>query len=224
MQLVDGRLSLSPSDVTAYLACEHLTTLSLRVARGELELPGAENEQAELVFRKGREHEQAYLDRLRAAGKDVVEINLEPDHDWARAARDTEAAIAAGVDVVYQGVLVADGWRGVADFLARIQGREPRLIHVLLGNGEQQSFRPQEFAAYARRVRRRLEAFVAAGAPTEPWPNDHCGICEFLPVCDAWWDETDSLSRVAGLWRRHVDDLRAAGITTLAQLARANPA
>lgn len=29
----DGHLLLSPPDVTAYLACEHLTTLSLQVAR-----------------------------------------------------------------------------------------------------------------------------------------------------------------------------------------------
>ena len=258
MQLDDGRISLSPSDVTNYLACEHLTTLSLRVARGELEKPEAENEQAALVFRKGLEHEQAYLERLRAEGHEVVTIELEPDLDWERAARETEEAIRRGVDVVYQGVLVADGWRGVADFLerqpdgtyeavdtklarhakpayilqlcfyteqlARIQGREPAQIHVLLGNGERQSFRPQEFAAYARRVQRRLEEFVAAGAETTPYPCDHCGICEFLPLCDAWWDETDSLTRVAGLWGRHVDELTAAGITTLAALAHANPA
>jgi predicted RecB family nuclease len=258
VQLDNGRISLSPSDVTNYLACEHLTTLSLRVARGEIAKPAGENEQAELVFRKGREHELAYLERLRAEGRDVVTIDLEPDLDWERAARETERAIRRGVDVVYQGVLVADGWRGVADFLerqpdggyealdtklarhakpayvlqlcfyseqlARIQGREPARIHVLLGNGERKSFRPQEFAAYARRVRRRLEEFVAAGAETTPYPCDHCEICEFLPLCDAWWDEADSLTRVAGLWRRHVDPLAAAGITTLAGLARANPA
>ena len=119
MQLKDGRLLLSPSDVTAYLACEHLTTLSLQVARGELAKPARENEQAELVFRKGREHEAAYLARLRAEGKEVVEISLEPDFDWERAARETEEAIAAGADVVYQGVLLDDRWRGQADFLER---------------------------------------------------------------------------------------------------------
>ena len=53
------RLHLSPSDVTAFLACEHLTTLSLRHARSELERPELDNEQAELVFRKGLEHELA---------------------------------------------------------------------------------------------------------------------------------------------------------------------
>ena len=216
MQLKDSRLLLSPSDVTGFLACEHLTTLSAKVAREELEKPAVENEQAELVFRTGREHEAAYLARLRAEGKEVREISLEPDLDWERAARETEEAIAAGADVVYQGVLVDSGWRGVADFLerqadgsyealdtklarhakpayilqlcfysgqlARIQGREPAQIHVLLGNGERGSFRPQEFSAYARRVRCRLEEFVAAGAETTPYPCDHCEICEFLPL------------------------------------------
>ena len=42
MQLKEGRLHLSPSDVTAYLACEHLITLSLRVAPGELAKPVVE--------------------------------------------------------------------------------------------------------------------------------------------------------------------------------------
>jgi len=119
VQLRDASLLLSPSDVTAYLGCEHLTTLSLQVARGELEKPRLENEQAELVFRKGREHEAAYLARLRAEGNTVIEISLEPDFDWERAARETEEAIRSGVDVVYQGVLMDDHWRGQADFLER---------------------------------------------------------------------------------------------------------
>jgi len=66
MQQLADRLLLSPSDVTAYLACEHLTTLSLRAARKEIVTPTIEDEQRELVFRKGLEHERAYLERLRA--------------------------------------------------------------------------------------------------------------------------------------------------------------
>ena len=69
MHIHDDRLQLSPSDVTAFLACEHLTTLSLAHARGELERPEAVNEQAELIFRKGLEHERAYLESLRAEGR-----------------------------------------------------------------------------------------------------------------------------------------------------------
>src|SRR3990170_3060584 len=35
----DGTLLLSPSDLSGHLACPHLTTLNLRVQRGELERP-----------------------------------------------------------------------------------------------------------------------------------------------------------------------------------------
>ena len=120
MQSQDGRLTFSPSDLTAYLACRHLTQLERRVALRLLAKPAAENPEAELVKRKGEEHERAYLVRLRTAGRTVQEISLEPDHDWERAARETEEALRAQTDVVYQGIFLdPDGWRGIADFLER---------------------------------------------------------------------------------------------------------
>jgi uncharacterized protein len=261
MKVLDGRVWLSPSDVTAYLACEHLTTLSLQVARDELPEPPPPGDQAELIFRKGLEHEHAYLERLRDEGRSVVAIELE-DGDWERAREETVAALRAGVDVVYQAALVGDGWRGVADFLMRVetpsalgawsyealdtklarhakpayvlqlcfyserlgalQGLEPEWIHVLLGNQTTESFRPREFAAYQRRVERRLEGFVAAPPPTEPFPVDRCRICEFKPHCDAYWDAVDHLCRVAGIQRRQIERLGETGLSTLAGLARAD--
>ena len=95
MHVTADRLHLSPSDVTAFLACEHLTTLSLAHARGEIERPEVENEQAELIFRKGIEHERAYLESLRADGLTVLEIE-DPRGDYEGAARATADAIRAG--------------------------------------------------------------------------------------------------------------------------------
>jgi predicted RecB family nuclease len=261
MQANNGDVTLSPSDVTAYLACEHLTTLSLRVAHHDLRKPDLENEQAELVFRKGREHEDAYLQQLESEGKTIARISLEPDLDWERATRETEDAMRAGVDIVYQAALVSEGWRGVADFVMRVerhsqlgpwsyealdtklarhakpayilqlcfyserigvfQGLAPRQMHVLLGNLTQESFRPEEFGAYYRRVCRRLQEFVADPPATEPYPCEQCGICEFKSLCDERWDEVDHLCRVAGIQRRQIDKLGAVGITTLAGLGRA---
>src|SRR5215204_3390040 len=104
MHIHSGHLHLSPSDVTAFLACEHLTTLSLAHARGELDRPEVDNEHAELIFRKGLEHERAYLEHLRADGKTVLEIP-DPRGDYDGAARATADAIRAGAsDVIYQGV------------------------------------------------------------------------------------------------------------------------
>src|SRR5262245_48362719 len=117
MQLVDGHLYLSPSDLTAYLACEHLTHLDLVAARGEITRPEVRNAEADLIKRKGEEHEAAYLAALREQGLRVEEIAFE--FDWNAAVDATAAVIRRGADVVYQACVVHDGWRGFADFLLR---------------------------------------------------------------------------------------------------------
>src|SRR5690349_6368550 len=60
----DDSLSLSPSDLSNHLACPHLTTLSVAAARGEIAKPKLESPHRDLIFRKGNEHEAAYLARL----------------------------------------------------------------------------------------------------------------------------------------------------------------
>ena len=147
MQLRNGHISLSPSDVTAFLACEHLTTLQLRVAQGELKVPPEPNEQADIVFRKGLEHEQAFAAQLRAGGKMVREIALEPDLDWERAQAETLEPMRAGVDVVYQAVFV-DVASGVpfdkakADLTAFVKQNYPS-VNV----SDQAEFKQQQLAA-----------------------------------------------------------------------------
>lgn len=255
MQLLKDQLWFSPSDLNAFLACEHLTRLDLTVVRGELAKPVFENPEAELIKRKGDEHEASYLASLRERGLQVDEVVF--DFDWAAAAEATSAALRAGVDVVYQACFVDDGWRGFADFLvrqpdetyeavetklarhakpyhvlqlcfyseqiARLHGFEPKRMHIALGSGESESFRVADFAAYYRRVRRHFLQAVAAQAETEPYPVEHCGLCDFRSLCEAHWDSVDHLVRVAGIRRDQVERLRAAGIATLADLAAATP-
>jgi uncharacterized protein len=262
VELRDGRLFFSPSDVSDFVACEHLTSLQLEVARGLREKPYRENPQGDLVREKGEEHEAAYLEWLRSQGRDVVCIERgEYPYDWDAGARQTEEAMRAGADVVYQAVLRGDRWRGLADFLerveeeselgpwsyeavdtklarrpkphyvlqlgfysegiARIQGRFPERMHVVLGTGVRETFRPAEFAAYLRRVRAGFQSAVAGGQDTYPYPVDHCVICDFAGVCHARWDADDHLVRVARIRRDQVERLGSAGISTLAGLGRA---
>src|SRR5690349_4689399 len=117
MRLLDDKLWFSPSDLNAFLACEHLTRLDLAVVRGALARPVFENPEADLIRRKGDEHEAAYLAKLRESGRRVEEVVF--DFDWAAAAKATSDAIHDGVDVVYQACFAHDGWRGFADFLIR---------------------------------------------------------------------------------------------------------
>jgi uncharacterized protein len=121
MRESNGGLSFSPSDLNAFLACPHLTALELAVACGELSRPYRANPHADLIRRKGEEHEARHLNRLLSDKGQAVTQILFDDRDWERAARETEEAIRAGADVVYQACLRDSGgqWRGFADFLER---------------------------------------------------------------------------------------------------------
>src|SRR5215218_87677 len=76
----------SPSALTAFLACQHLAALQL----ARVPAPPADNSQAELIRRKGDEHERAYLEELRARDLEIVEIGRG---DWERAAVETAEAL-----------------------------------------------------------------------------------------------------------------------------------
>ena len=59
------------------------------MARGERARPFLADEHAELLRRKGERHERAYLERLRAEGRQIVEITLGEPWDFDAAARRT---------------------------------------------------------------------------------------------------------------------------------------
>ena len=120
MQHANGRFLFSPSDLGSFLACEHLTQLELAVALREGPRPSYENDYAELLRRKGQEHERAFLAALREAGRTVVEVRLHAARDFEAGTRRTAEAMRAGADYVYQAVFLAHGWRGIADFLERV--------------------------------------------------------------------------------------------------------
>src|SRR5947208_11834609 len=117
----NGSLRLSPSDLTAYLACPHLTSLSLEVALGARERPHGREGLADLVAHKGDLHEARYLAFLREQGRDVVEIGWpEGPGGFEAAHAATVEAMRVGEEVIYQATFARDGWRGRADFLVRI--------------------------------------------------------------------------------------------------------
>src|SRR5690606_31170765 len=73
------------------------------------------DEELAIAIRYGMEHERAHLERLRASHPDLVEIAAE----GSDRAELSLAALRSGASVVYQAVLAANGWSGIADFLHR---------------------------------------------------------------------------------------------------------
>src|SRR5215207_641443 len=127
MQRLDGRLVLSPTDLTSHQECRHLTRLDLGVAAGEWAAPNVETtEELHFVFDRGMAHEKKYLDSLKAEGRTVAEIGTVFDAEGRRRAEaETVEAMRRGFDVVYQGTFFDGAWGGQADFLLRVETPSP---------------------------------------------------------------------------------------------------
>ena len=113
----DGLL-FSATDLLHFMGCRHSSALDL----GHLRNPGSvfpTDPFAELLARKGIEHERAYLEALRRSGRTVAELDENAPLD-ERVAR-TREAIRAGVEIIYQGALMRTPWHGYSDFLERVE-------------------------------------------------------------------------------------------------------
>src|SRR6266705_3445739 len=101
MQFLEGRLIVSPSDLTGFLECEHLTQQELRAARGEIIRPERDDLMLDTLSRRGLKHEGRHLAEFRAKGLNTVEFpfpegtiaNLEKAH------AETVAAMQTGADI-----------------------------------------------------------------------------------------------------------------------------
>lgn len=106
--------------------------------------------------------------------------------------------------------------------LAEVQGFEPAIAHVILGDGSSIPVELHRYAALHRHVVRRLETVVGEPAhPTYPEPVEHCAICALVDECRARRIADDHLSLVAGARRDQRERLVQLGLPTVLDLARA---
>src|SRR5947199_2147933 len=123
MQFLEGQLIVSPSDLTGFLECEHLTQQELAAERGGLARPERDDSMLDMLSRRGLEHERKHLAGFRANGLKTVEFpfpegtiaNLEKAH------RETVAAMKTGAHIIYQGTFFDGRWRCHPDFLIRVE-------------------------------------------------------------------------------------------------------
>ena len=139
-----------------------------------------------------------------------------PLGDWSYEALDTKLARETRAGAILQLCLYSE-------LLREMQGVLPENMYVVPRRPDfpLETFRVEEYLAYYRLVRRRLEA--AADAEPEPLtypdPVPHCDICRWWPRCDRQRRGDDHLSFVAGLSRLQTRELDSRDIRTLAALA-----
>ena len=107
-----------------------------------------------------------------------------------------------------------------ADLLETLQGCRPKQIHIVLGNGEQQSFRTNDYVYYYRALKRAYDSFVEQDHNAHPpLPNLSGNNGRWQSHAEALLESADHLCRVATITQQQMDKLQAAGITTMQALA-----
>lgn len=119
---------ISPSKISAWLACPHTLTVRDRVETGQIELTvGQFGEMATMLMAKGQAHEAEVLARYEANGRSVFRVpERNPSETFEAWVDRVGNPMTDGWDVIYQLPMIHDGVRGVADFIVRIEsGDEP---------------------------------------------------------------------------------------------------
>ena len=124
MQLINGEVLFSPSDLTQAADCEFALLRRLDVKLGRIEDPEVTDDP--LMMRAaglGDKHEQRVLEIYKERfGAGVVEIDRPTANDpvsLKAAMQRTLIAMENGADVVFQGVVFDGDFHGYADFLVR---------------------------------------------------------------------------------------------------------
>lgn len=107
--------------------------------------------------------------------------------------------------------------------VAKIQGLDPAMMQVVLGDLTLDGYRYADYARYLNAlVRRFLDRVEGRDAvSTYPQPCERCETCRWRELCEARRLADDHLCQVANITRLQTDKLQAAGIATLAALANA---
>jgi predicted RecB family nuclease len=113
-----------------------------------------------------------------------------------------------------------------SDLLGNAQGFIPESFYVVTPDPKTpvHTYRLQEYSAYFRLVRARLESTTqrdsdVIAAENYPEPVEHCAVCRWWSNCDKRRRADDHLSLVAGMARLQSRELQVAGVTTVAELA-----
>lgn len=110
-----------------------------------------------------------------------------------------------------------------SEFINEIQGFLPKQFHVIVpwSRFEPQTFRTADFLSYHRFIKNLFLDTIVTEKKLETYPNPdpHCDVCCWSQQCDKKRRQDDHVSLVAGVSKRHVQELNDHGINSLDSLA-----
>jgi predicted RecB family nuclease len=119
MKFKGSAIRLAATDLSNHLACTHVTTLDLQVARGQRRAPDWAAPDLVVIQERGRRHEEAFLTHLAQQRKMSV-VNLAEIKDENELLAQTQKLMEQGAEAIAQGALQDGDWFGRPDVLWRV--------------------------------------------------------------------------------------------------------
>src|SRR5687768_12016256 len=98
MKKEGSTILLSASDLSAHIACRHLTDLNLNSLNGLIKKQFFDDPTLELLKQRGMEFEQKYLHQLRSEGRSICAA----ENNGYLTTSETIEAMQGGFDIIYQ--------------------------------------------------------------------------------------------------------------------------
>lgn len=113
-----GALVYSPSDLIRFMESPFASWMDrYNVEFPKQLVPDVDSEEQKLIKVTGDQHEQRFLEGLKAEGREILEIDRQGNDPVGASL----AALQAGPPVIYQACLALAPFRGFTDFLVRVE-------------------------------------------------------------------------------------------------------
>jgi len=117
MKLKQEKTIYSPSDLSNFIHCKHLTSLDKEALDGKRQRPNYTNKVMLALRERGENFEAEFLKQLEGEGKSIFSVQPGDPEAYAK----TLSAMKEGFEIIYQARLGKAGeWEGWADFLIRV--------------------------------------------------------------------------------------------------------
>lgn len=131
--------------------------------------------------------------------------------DWSYEVIDTKLSSNTRAGTILQIALYSE-------IIGEIQGILPEFMYVK-NPDEELDYRVNDYIAYLRLIKRRLNDAIEDPLETYPDPCSHCDICDWWEHCNKIRRNDDHLSFIAGMGSSQIKEVKSQGIHTLEAMA-----